>query len=84
MSIPAVGVSNIMLRLAAYRLFLFIFPLIVAIFVFAKTSTSEVEYTAYARLLPPQANNTTATMQIQMPALTPLPPAPLLSALTTA
>lgn len=61
MSIPAVGVSNIMLRLAAYRLFLFVFPLIVAIFVFAKTSTSEVEYTAYARLLPPQANNTTAT-----------------------
>lgn len=61
MTIPAVGVSSLMLRLAAYRWFLLLFPLLLALAVGIKSMLSPPEFTAYARLLPPQANNTTAS-----------------------
>jgi uncharacterized protein involved in exopolysaccharide biosynthesis len=60
-SVGAVGVSNLMLRLAAYRWFLLLFPMALALAVGTKSLLSPQEFTAYARLLPPQANNTTAS-----------------------
>jgi uncharacterized protein involved in exopolysaccharide biosynthesis len=56
-----VGVSNLLLRLAAYRWFLLLFPLTLTLAVGTKSLLSPQEFTAYARLLPPQANNTTAS-----------------------
>lgn len=61
MNVPAVGISHIMLRLAAYRWWLLLAPLLLGGVVGVKSWLSPPEFTAYARLLPPQANTTTAS-----------------------
>lgn len=61
MSVPAIGISTILLRLAQYRWILFLLPTCAAVLFAIKALLSPVEFTAYARLLPPQANNTTAS-----------------------
>jgi tyrosine-protein kinase Etk/Wzc len=59
--IPAVGASRLLVRLSNYRLFLAGFTLFVAFYVGVQSSLSPPIFTAYARLLPPQTNTSTAT-----------------------
>ena len=61
MSIPALGVSNIILRLSNYRLQLLLLPLLISLSVGIKSALSPPVFTAFARLLPPQTNTATAT-----------------------
>lgn len=60
MTIPALGISNIVIRLASYRWLMVICPLVFAAAAFFYNSKLPLQYTAYARLLPPQTNNATA------------------------
>lgn len=60
MTIPALGISNIVIRLASYRWLMVICPLVFAAIAFFYSSKLPLQYTAYARLLPPQTNNATA------------------------
>lgn len=60
MTIPALGISNIVIRLASYRWLMVICPLVFAAVAFFYSSQLPLQYTAYARLLPPQTNNATA------------------------
>ncbi len=59
--IPAVGASKLLVRLSRYRLFLFFFPIILALMVGAYSFSKPPIFTAYARLLPPQTNTSTAS-----------------------
>jgi tyrosine-protein kinase Etk/Wzc len=61
MSIPAVGASNLLLRLSGYRWLLVGLPLVLGIGVGVKSALSLPVFTAYARLLPPQTNTATAS-----------------------
>ncbi len=60
MTTPALGISNIVIRLASYRWLMVICPLVFAAVAFFYSSKLPLQYTAYARLLPPQTNNATA------------------------
>lgn len=57
---PALGISNIVIRLASYRWLMLLCPLLFAAIAFWYSSNLPLQYTAYARLLPPQTNNATA------------------------
>jgi tyrosine-protein kinase Etk/Wzc len=59
--IPAVGASRLLVRLSNYRLFLAVFTIFVAFYVGLQSSLLPPIFTAYARLLPPQTNTSTAT-----------------------
>jgi tyrosine-protein kinase Etk/Wzc len=61
MSIPVVGVSNLLLRLSKYRWLLLLLPLVVGTLVGVQSARSLPVFTAYARLLPPQTNTATAS-----------------------
>jgi tyrosine-protein kinase Etk/Wzc len=61
MSIPAVGLSNILLRLMRYRLWLILFPLALGVATGVYSKLQWPVFTAYARLLPPQTNASSAT-----------------------
>jgi uncharacterized protein involved in exopolysaccharide biosynthesis len=56
MSVPAVGLSNILLRLMRYRLWLVLFPLALGLSTGIYSKLQWPVFTAYARLLPPQTN----------------------------
>lgn len=60
-AIPAIGLSNILLRLTQYRALLLFLPLIFAVLAGVLAATSSPIFTAYARLLPPQTNTATAS-----------------------
>ncbi|MEN9538598.1 MAG: hypothetical protein RLZZ126_833 [Pseudomonadota bacterium] len=59
--IPAIGLSNILLRLTKYRLLLVLAPLVLAVAAGVMAALSLPIFTAYARLLPPQTNTATAS-----------------------
>jgi tyrosine-protein kinase Etk/Wzc len=61
MTIPTLGFSNILLRLASYRWFISIFSLVFSLVAGLVASFSAPIFTAYARLLPPQTNSATAS-----------------------
>lgn len=61
MSVPAVGVSSILLRLSRYRWLLILMPLVLGMLVGVQSYRSLPVFTAYARLLPPQTNTATAS-----------------------
>jgi tyrosine-protein kinase Etk/Wzc len=61
MSVPIVGVSNLLLRLSKYRWLLVLLPLLVGSLVGLSSHRSLPIFTAYARLLPPQTNTATAS-----------------------
>ena len=60
-SIPMIGLSNILLRLTKYRLWLILTPLVLGIAAGVSAAFSLPIFTAYARLLPPQTNTATAS-----------------------
>ena len=61
MSVPAVGLSNILMRLARFRLWLVVFPLTLGLATGIYSKLQWPVFTAYARLLPPQTNASSAT-----------------------
>lgn len=61
MSVPAVGLSNILMRLMRYRLWLVVFPLALGLATGIYSMLQLPVFTAYARLLPPQTNASSAT-----------------------
>jgi uncharacterized protein involved in exopolysaccharide biosynthesis len=61
MSIPAIGLSNILMRLIRYRLWLVVFPLLLGLATGIYSKLQWPVFTAYARLLPPQTNASSAT-----------------------
>lgn len=61
MRVPAVGASHLLIRLSNYRLFVIVFSLTAAFCVGFDSSKSPPIFTAYARLLPPQTNTSTAS-----------------------
>lgn len=61
MSTPAVGLSNILMRLMRYRLWLVMFPLALGLATGVYSKLQWPVFTAYARLLPPQTNASSAT-----------------------
>ena len=61
MSVPTVGLSNILMRLARYRLWLVVFPLALGLATGIYSKLQWPVFTAYARLLPPQTNASSAT-----------------------
>jgi tyrosine-protein kinase Etk/Wzc len=61
MSVPAVGVSSLLLRLSKYRWLLIAMPLLIGVSVGISSYRSLPIFTAYARLLPPQTNTATAS-----------------------
>ena len=61
MSVPAVGLSNILMRLMRYRLWLVVFPLALGLATGIYSKLQWPVFTAYARLLPPQTNASSAT-----------------------
>jgi tyrosine-protein kinase Etk/Wzc len=61
MRVPAVGASHLLIRLSNYRLFVIVFSLAVALYVGFDSSKLPPIFTAYARLLPPQTNTSTAS-----------------------
>lgn len=63
LAVPAVGASYLLMRLSNYRIFLIVFTLIVGGAVGVFSALSSPIYTAYARLLPPQTNTSTASAQ---------------------
>ena len=62
-AVPAVGASHLLMRLSNYRRFLLIVTLIIGGIVCVLSLLSSPIYTAYARLLPPQTNTSTASAQ---------------------
>jgi tyrosine-protein kinase Etk/Wzc len=63
MAVPAVGASHLLMRLSNYRRFLLIVTLFIGGVVGVLSMLSSPIYTAYARLLPPQTNTSTASAQ---------------------
>jgi uncharacterized protein involved in exopolysaccharide biosynthesis len=61
MSVPAVGLSNILIRLTRYRSWLVVFPLTLCLATGIYSKLQLPVFTAYARLLPPQTNASSAT-----------------------
>ena len=61
MSVPAVGLSSILMRLVRYRLWLVVFPLTLGLAAGIYSKLQWPVFTAYARLLPPQTNASSAT-----------------------
>jgi tyrosine-protein kinase Etk/Wzc len=61
MSVPAVGLSNILMRFMRYRLWLVVFPLALGLATGIYSMLQLPVFTAYARLLPPQTNASSAT-----------------------
>lgn len=61
MHVPAVGASHLLIRLSNYRLFVIVFSLAVTFYVGFDSSKLPPIFTAYARLLPPQTNTSTAS-----------------------
>lgn len=61
MSVPAVGLSNILMRLVRYRLWLVVLPLALGLATGIYSKLQWPVFTAYARLLPPQTNASSAT-----------------------
>ncbi len=61
LKVPAVGASHLLIRLSQYRLFIFCLTLVVTLYVGYQTSKAPLIFTAYARLLPPQTNTSTAS-----------------------
>jgi tyrosine-protein kinase Etk/Wzc len=61
MSIPVIGLSSIMLRLSKYRRWLLIAPLVIGFLVGVYFKFQPPFFTAYARLLPPQTNSSSAS-----------------------
>ena len=61
MSVPNVGVSGLLLRLSKYRWLLVLLPCIVGLVVGIQSHRSLPNFTAYARMLPPQTNTATAS-----------------------
>jgi tyrosine-protein kinase Etk/Wzc len=59
--IPAVGASKLLVRLSRYRFFLFFFPCLMAAAAGVFSALQTPVFTAYARLLPPQTNTSTAS-----------------------
>jgi tyrosine-protein kinase Etk/Wzc len=59
--VPAVGASRLLIRLSHYRLFLLLCTLVLAVYVGFESSKLPPIFTAYARLLPPQTNTSTAS-----------------------
>lgn len=64
MRVPAVGASHLLIRLSNYRLFVFLVTVSVALYVGYYSSQLPPIFTAYARLLPPQTNSSTASALI--------------------
>ncbi|MEN9587501.1 MAG: hypothetical protein RIT15_1076 [Pseudomonadota bacterium] len=62
-AVPAVGASHLLMRLSNYRRFLLIVTLFIGMVVGVLSATSSPIFTAYARLLPPQTNTSTASAQ---------------------
>jgi tyrosine-protein kinase Etk/Wzc len=62
--VPAVGASHLLIRLSHYRLFVFIFTVAATLYVGFDSSKLPPIFTAYARLLPPQTNTSTASALI--------------------
>ena len=60
MAAPALGISKIVIRLASYRWLMIVCPIMFAIIAFWYSSRLPLEFSAYARLLPPQTNQSTA------------------------
>lgn len=60
-TLPAVGVSQLMLRLAAYRIWLLLVPILSGTAVAFYSKNLPETFTAHARLLPPQTNASSAT-----------------------
>lgn len=61
LKVPAVGASHLLIRLSQYRLFIFCLTLLVTLYVGYESSKAPLIFTAYARLLPPQTNTSTAS-----------------------
>jgi tyrosine-protein kinase Etk/Wzc len=61
MSIPVVGLSNILLRLSHYKKLLVRGPLLIGLLVGVITKLMNPYYTAFANLLPPQTNSSSAS-----------------------
>ena len=61
MSVPAVGLSSILMRLVRYRLWLVVLPLALGLATGIYSKLQWPVFTAYARLLPPQTNASSAT-----------------------
>jgi uncharacterized protein involved in exopolysaccharide biosynthesis len=61
MNAPPVGASHLVMRLARYRWFLVLMPLLLALVVGVVSALAPPVYTAHARLLPPQTNTATAS-----------------------
>ena len=61
MSIPAVGLTNVLMRLMRYRLWLVMFPLALGLAAGIYSKLQLPAFTAFARLLPPQTNASSAT-----------------------
>lgn len=61
MSIPVVGLSSILLRLSRYKRLLLLAPLGVAVLVAIIAKLMNPYYTAFANLLPPQTNSSSAS-----------------------
>jgi tyrosine-protein kinase Etk/Wzc len=59
--LPATGLSQLLLRLAAYRLWLLMVTLLSALLAGLYSKSQPETFTAYARLLPPQTNASSAT-----------------------
>jgi uncharacterized protein involved in exopolysaccharide biosynthesis len=59
--VPAVGASHLLIRLSYYRLFVAVFTLTIALIAGYESSKLPLIFTAYARLLPPQTNTSTAS-----------------------
>jgi len=60
MSVPVIGLSNILIRLAGYRRILIFAPLSIALLVGLVSSLMPPQFAAYARLLPPKTNTASA------------------------
>lgn len=61
MSVPPIGVSNVLLRLTRYRTLLLTVPLLMGLVVGVYSWRAPPVFTAYARLLPPQTNASSAS-----------------------
>ena len=61
MSVPVIGLSNILMRLSAHRRTLVVVPLAMAFLVGLIFKLQHPYFTAYARLLPPQTNTASAS-----------------------
>jgi tyrosine-protein kinase Etk/Wzc len=64
MKVPAVGLSNILLRLTAYRRTLLAVPIVLGLLTGVHFKLQPPVFSAYARLLPPQTNQSSATAML--------------------